>query len=115
VEHLIAELKYDWRPFTLDGQHLNFRQHVTSRLSETCCSHWGPTVYKWQGRLEGGPHASSVGILIGETSDLRQRVKQYVSGTQERGNKLWRESFLLLVASHLVVYEVVENSAQPTG
>lgn len=36
-----------------------------------------------------------MGVLIGETGDLRQRIKQYVSGTQERGNKLWRETFLL--------------------
>ncbi len=42
-----------------------------------------------------GPHAGKTGILIGETSDLRQRIKQYVSGTQERGNKLWRETFLV--------------------
>ena len=33
---------------------------------------------------------------MGETGDLRQRIKQYVSGTQERGSKLWRETFLTL-------------------
>lgn len=48
------------------------------------------------GLLKAGPHAGKVGILIGETGDLRQRVKQYVSGTQESGNKLWRQHFLSL-------------------
>lgn len=57
---------------------------------------WGPAFYTWEGSVTQGPHSGSVGILIGETSDLRQRIKQYVSGTQERGNKLWREDFLLL-------------------
>lgn len=96
MERLISEIAYEWRPFTLDGEHLTFRQHVSARLSQARCSHWGPAVYKWEGAVAQGPHSGSVGILIGETSDLRQRIKQYVSGNQERGNKLWRESFLLL-------------------
>ncbi len=38
----------------------------------------------------------SPSFLVGETGDLRQRIKEYVSGTQKRGNKLWRETFLTL-------------------
>ena len=34
------------------------------------------------------------GILIGETDDIRARLNQYKSGTQENGNKYWREHFL---------------------
>jgi len=41
-----------------------------------------------------GPNAEKIGVLIGETDDLRQRIKQYISGTQARGNKYWREHFL---------------------
>jgi hypothetical protein len=95
-ERLIAELDYSWKPFVVDGLHLTFRQHVSTRLESHRCSHWGPAVYKWEGPINDGPHAGQVGVLIGETSDLRQRIKQYVSGTQERGNKLWREGFLSL-------------------
>jgi hypothetical protein len=54
----------------------------------------GPAVYKWEGAIVAGSHAGKRGLLIGETADLRQRIKQYISGTQERGNKLWRETFL---------------------
>ena len=93
-ERLAAELEYSWRPFAVDGQHLTFRQHVSTRLESHRCSHWGPAVYKWEGSVTDGPHAGETGVLIGETSDLRQRIKQYISGTQERGNKLWRETFL---------------------
>jgi len=95
-EHLTADLEYEWLPFTVDGVHLTFAQHATARLEQGRCSCWGPAVYKWQGRIASGPHAGSIGILIGETGDLRQRIKHYVSGTQERGNKLWRDTFLTL-------------------
>lgn len=94
-ERLTAELDYWWTPFTVDGQHLTFRQHVQTRLEQHRCSHWGPAVYEWEGLVTEGPHAGRVAVPIGETSDIRKRVKQYVSGTQERGNKLWRESFLV--------------------
>jgi len=93
-EQLNAELMYSWEPFTVDGAHLTFAQHVEARLQRNRCSHWGPAVYKWEGPVTSGPNAGTIGLLIGETDDLRQRIKQYVSGTQERGNKLWRETFL---------------------
>jgi len=95
-EHLVAQLRYEWVPFTVDGAHLTFAQHVQTRLERKRCSAWGPAVYKWEGLVDRGPHAKKVGILIGETGDLRQRIKQYVSGTQDRGNKLWRKTFLEL-------------------
>lgn len=96
TERLITELEFSWRPFTQGGNHLSFDQHVVTRLDRRLCSCWGPAVYKWQGRLKRGPRAGNIGVLVGETGNLRQRIKQYVSGTQERGNKLWREGFLSL-------------------
>jgi hypothetical protein len=95
-ERLLADLSYEWAPFTLEGQHLTFAQHCGARLASSRCSHWGAAVYKWEGALSSGPHTGKRGILIGETEDLRQRIKQYVAGTQDRGNRLWRESFLQL-------------------
>lgn len=94
--HLSADLEYEWLPFTLAGVHLPFREHRSARLTKLNSSWWGPAIYKWEGRLAKDPALSKRGVLIGETSDLRQRVKQYVRGTQERGNKLWRETFLEL-------------------
>jgi len=91
-----TEVEFSWRPFTLDGAHLLFAEHVGARLEEKRCSCWGPAIYKWHGLLKTGPHAGKVGILVGETANLRQRIKQYVSGTQGRGNKLWRDTFLSL-------------------
>jgi hypothetical protein len=74
---------------------------VSARLERALCSWWGPAIYKWEGTVRSGPNAGKTGVLIGETGDLRQRVKQYVSGTQERGNKLWRETFLSLSDAQL--------------
>lgn len=91
---LKAELKYSWEPFLVGGRHLSFADHVAARLKRGMCSWWGPAIYKWEGLLASGPHAGKTALLIGETGDLRQRIKQYVSGTQERGNKLWRDTFL---------------------
>lgn len=94
AQKLTAEVKYEWRPFLLSGNHLSFAEHVAARLERALCSWWGPAIYKWEGPVKAGPNAGKTGVLIGETGDLRQRVKQYISGTQERGNKLWREAFL---------------------
>ena len=44
--------------------------------------------------------------MIGETSKLRQRIKQYVSGTQKNGNRLWRETFLNLGEIRLDVLKI---------
>lgn len=105
-ERLTAEIDFSWRPFTVDGDHLSFAEHVTARLEEKRCSYWGPAVYKWQGLLIAGPHSGKVGVLVGETRDLRQRIKQYVSGTQDRGNKLWRETFLSQGDVHLYTLDL---------
>ena len=78
----------------VSGRHLTFAEHCKSRLSQAGCNHWGPAVYKWEGALKEGIYAGRTGVLIGETSDLRQRIKQYISGTQESGNRYWREQFL---------------------
>lgn len=94
MEWLKFDLAYAWTPFTFQGKHLTFEEHRNARLNKADCSHWGAAVYKWEGGLTQGDHAGEVGVLIGETQDLRQRIKQYVSGTQESGNKYWREQFL---------------------
>ena len=94
MESIKFDFKYEWEPFTLQSRHLTFREHSRARLSRADCSHWGAAVYKWEGLLAEGEHAGDIGVLIGETSDLRQRIKQYVSGTQKSGNKYWREQFL---------------------
>lgn len=86
--------EYDWQPFTVGGKHLTFTRHKNTRLRETQCSHWGAAVYKWEGALTAGPHIGETGILIGETDDIRQRIKQYVSGQQPGGNAYWRSAFL---------------------
>ena len=91
-----ATLEYQWEPFTLRGRHLTFKEHIHSRLERAYSSHWGPAVYRWKGEVRQGPCLGRIGVLIGETSDLRHRIKQYISGTQKRGNKLWRETFLNL-------------------
>jgi hypothetical protein len=106
AERSTTEIEYSWRPFTLDGTHLSFAEHVTARLEERRCSCWGPAVYKWEGSLKAGPHAGKLGLLVGETGDLRQRIKQYVAGTQDRGNRLWRETFLSLGAVRLYTLEL---------
>src|SRR2546425_6073766 len=93
-EHVLANLSYEWAPFTFDGFHLTFPQHCGTRLDSARCSHWGPAVYKWEGVVSSGPNTGKIGVLIGETEDLRHRIKQYVSGTQKRGNRLWREGLL---------------------
>jgi hypothetical protein len=99
------QLEYGWKPFTVACRHLDFRQHCSSRLCEGDCNHWGPAIYKWEGRVTEGEYAGRTGILIGETGDLRQRIKQYISGTQEHGNKYWREQFLTKGDVYLYVLE----------
>ena len=53
--------------------------------------------------------------LIGETGDLRQRIKEYISGTQKHGNKLWRETFLNLGDIRLDILTVHNYSAFDTN
>jgi hypothetical protein len=84
-ELLDFQLECGWTPFTLRGKHLSFRDHCVSRLTQSDCNHTGPAVYKWEGLVNDGEHAGKTGVLIGETGDLRQRIKQYChrdSGTR---------------------------------
>lgn len=104
-ESIDFQLEYGWKPFTLCGRHLSFRDHCISRLSKADCNHWGAAVYKWEGLVKEGEHAGQTGVLIGETGDLRSRVKQYVSGTQNSGNKFWRDQFLIKGEIYLYVLE----------
>jgi hypothetical protein len=108
-ENLFAQLSYEWKPFTLDGIHLTFTQHIASRLEQTRCSHWGSAVYKWEGMVNSGQNAGKTGVLIGETENLRQRIKNYVSGAQKSGNKLWRETFLSLGDVRLYTLNLIQS------
>lgn len=94
MDGLCLNLKYEWQPFTVGGTHLTFNQHIATRLERSSCSHWGAVVYKWEGLLERGSHSGMVGVLIGETGDIRQRIKGYVNGNQKNGNAYWRQDFL---------------------
>ncbi len=109
ADHLNMELEYSWEPFTFQGKHLTFHEHHHSRLSSTACSHWGPAVYKWEGLLTNGEHMGKTGVLIGQCDDLRQRIKQYVSGTQELGNKYWREQFLNKGSIYLYTLNIIKG------
>jgi hypothetical protein len=104
-ESLDFQLEYGWKPFTLCSRHLSFREHCISRLLQADCNHWGAAVYKWEGLVKEGDHSGQTGVLIGETGDLRSRIKQYVSGTQECGNKFWRDQFLTKGEIYLYVLE----------
>lgn len=115
MESMQLKVDYGWEPFTLSGRHLTFEEHCDARLSKTECSHWGEVVYKWEGTLTSGEHTGKVGVLIGETGDLRQRIKQYVSGTQERGNRLWRETFLTKGKIYLFILRVANGSIENIG
>jgi hypothetical protein len=115
IETLTVEFSYSWLPFTVDGAHLSFTEHCGTRLDSMRCNHWGPAVYKWEGRLATGPQAGKLGVLIGETGDLRQRIKQYVAGTQERGNQLWRETFLSKGDARLFVLDLKGLSVKSDG
>ena len=106
------ELQYSWEPFTSQGKHLTFREHCNSQLVPAVCSHWGPAVYKWEGLLTEGEHAGKTGILVGQCGDLRQRIKQYISGTQDRGNKYWREQFLNKGKIYLYILKLVKAIMQ---
>jgi hypothetical protein len=60
--------------------------------------------------LNSGQNAGKTGVLIGETKNLRPRIKQYISGTQNSGNKLWRETFLALGDARLYILDILQFS-----
>ena len=80
----------------MNGRHLIFREYEKNgmRLVHGECSHWGPAIYKWEGIITEGENEGKTGILIGQTDDIRARLNQYKTGTQEIGNKYWLEHFL---------------------
>lgn len=94
MDELHFDFEYEWEPFRVGGRHLTFEEHITARLERTRCSHRGAAIYKWEGSVTEGPHIGKTGILIGETNNIRQRIKAYVNGTQPEGNLYWRENFL---------------------
>lgn len=85
---------YEWLPFTVAKRPFCFAHKSTTRLEQGLCSHWGPAIYKWQCTIATGPFRGKVGILIGETDDLRSRINQYATGTQPTGNLYWRRELL---------------------
>ena len=116
MESLRFEIDYSWEPFTFGGAHLTFQEHSDARLSQDICSHWGVAVYKWEGPLTEGTNVGKVGVLIGETENLRQRIKQYISGTQKSENKYWREQFLTRGPVRLYVLRFINGKIQmPAG
>ena len=94
TEKNVFNFEYNWAPFIVNGKHYGFNEDQNIRLEKTNCSHWGPAIYKWEGRMTEGEHKGKTGILIGETNNIRARLNQYKSGTQTSGNKFWREHFL---------------------
>lgn len=94
LNRLGISISYVWEPFEFEGNHLSFREHKITRLYKDKCTHWGAAIYKWEGQMKAGSYLGHTGILIGETEDLRQRIKQYISGTQKSGNAYWRDVFL---------------------
>jgi hypothetical protein len=93
---LSFQFEYEWMPFKVNDRHLIFREYENNgmRITKGESSHWGAAIYKWEGIITDGQHQGKNGILIGETDDIRGRLNQYKSGTQEKGNKYWREQFL---------------------
>ena len=53
-------------------------------------------------------------VLIGETDDLRSRINQYATGTQQGGNRYWRTQFLECSEANLYVLEC-SRLEFPTG
>lgn len=112
TEKLKVEIEYIWESFLFNERHLTFLDHRDARLTQHDCSHWGAAVYMWKGMITKGPNSSKIGILIGETKDLRQRIKQYISGTQNAGNKYWRENFLALGPIQLHILKLLSGEIQ---
>jgi hypothetical protein len=90
------EFNHSWEPFTVNHSPFIYASHFKTRLINSSCSHWGPVIYKWQGVItqQGHEYEGKMGILIGETQNLRSRLKQYSTGTQHGGNLWWRNQFL---------------------
>lgn len=80
----------------MNSRHLIFGEYEKDRVRfvQGDCSHWGPAIYKWEGIVTEGENQGKTGILIGETHDIRARLNQYKTGTQDIGNRYWREHFL---------------------
>jgi len=93
---LTFQFEYEWMPFKANSRHMSFLDYESNsvRLLKGECSHWGAAIYKWEDTISEGDKQGKTGILIGETDDIRARLNQYKSGTQENGNKYWREHFL---------------------
>lgn len=95
--NLQFQFDYEWTPFMVGDSQLDFRSFQNGRLlrlAANSCSHGGAVVYKWEGEIDQGEHIGQQGVLIGETDNVRQRLRQYRAGTQPLGNVFWREQFL---------------------
>lgn len=103
-------VKFDhkWVPFEVSGRPYSFSKRELSRLTKTTCSHWGAAIYRWEGKMLRGPFAGKLGVLIGETDDLRARINSYATGTQPSGNAYWRAQFLECCNSSLFILECTQ-------
>ena len=106
MDALRFELEYEWEPFMVTGQHLNFAQLCKRQLFPNECSHWGTAVYKWEGLLTRGTHVGKVGILIGETENISQCIQQYATATSESADFYKHKSFLSQGDVRLFIFKV---------
>lgn len=107
-KNISFEISFQWEPFTVDSKHLTYHQLAKTTLYKTLCSHWGSAIYKWEGVLHQGPNKGKTGILVGETKNLRQRIKQYINGTPKQGNLYWRKNFLELGDIYLYILKLAK-------
>lgn len=96
MDKLHLDLEYEWEPFTVSGQHLTFAQLRERELFSNECSHWGPAIYKWEGVPTKSERPWQLGILIGETDSIKQRIQQYATARAASRDGNAREDFLLL-------------------
>lgn len=104
MDKLRLELEYEWEPFTVTGQHLTFAQLRGTQLLRNECSHWGAGIYEWQGMVTEGTRFGKVGILIGETDDISQRIQQYANARPASKDAQARDDFLLAGDIRLYIF-----------
>ncbi len=105
MDKLKLELEYEWELFTVTGQHLSFAQLRGIQLFRNECSHWGAAIYKWQGMVMEGARFPKIGILIGETNDISQRIQQYANARPASQDAQVRDDFLLSGDIRLYIFK----------
>lgn len=103
-------LTYSWHPFKFSGDKYFFTGQ-SLQVGKSRPSHTGPAIYKWEGIMDDNRR----GILIGETSDLLARLRQYRTGTQEGGNKYWRTQLLSRGTIYLSILDIEGGALNGIG